>query len=218
VVERTLAVCGPRERVSAVALESGPAGLVAYLGIWPTAEERDAAGLARGRVVALDARSGAVRAVAPLAGRPGYLALVPGRSPLDARLYCVEHVTFLAYDTSVGGRSQFLAFNPGTLQLERELPLRDSPRLGAVAPEGDRAYLLTAGGRLLVHVDLASGVEAPLVPLPGAGYALAVAESVVYVSHPTGSAIWVVDRRRGTIAKTIRVGQRPIELALGSHT
>ena len=217
VVERTLAVCGPGQRVAAVALESGSAGLVVYLGLWHPAEEGDAAGLARGRIVALDARSGAVRAVAPLAGRPGSLAVAPGRTPLDARLYCVEHVTFLSYDTSPGVRSRLLTLDPETLQLERDLPLRDSPLHVTVAPDGDRAYALTAGGRRLVHADLASGVEAPLMSLSGEGYALAVAESWVYVSHPKGGAIWVVDRRRGTVAKTIRVGQRPTELALGSH-
>ena len=218
VVERTLAVCGPRERVSAVALESGPAGPVVYLGLWLPAEDPGASGHARGRVVALDARSGTVRAVAQVAGRPDHLALAPGRSPPDARLYCVEHVPFLAYDTSVGVRSRLLALDPGTLQLERELPLRDSPLHVAVAPDGERAYALTAGGRRLAQVDLASGVEAPLVSLPGEGYALALAEEWVYVSHPKGGAIWVVDRRRGAVARIVRVGQQPIALALGRHT
>lgn len=217
VVERALAVCGPRERVTGVALESGPTGLVVYLGIWYAAEDSGVRGLVRGRVLALDATSGAVLSVAPLAGRPSHLAHAPGRSPHDARLYCVEHVDFLAYDTSTGTRSRLLALHPVTLQLERELTLHDTPLHVAVAPEGDRAYGLTSGGRSLVHVDLATGAESPLVSLPGEGYDLAAAEVLVYVAHPKGSAIWVVDQRRGTVARTIRVGKRPTWLALGSH-
>ena len=197
---------------------SGPAGLVVYLGIWPPAEAPDAAGLARGRVVALDARSGVVRAVAQVAGPPGHLALAPGRSPPDARLYCVEHVAFLAYDTSIGVRSRLLALDPGTLQLERELPLRNSPRHIAVAPDGERAYALTAGGRRLVQVDLASGIEAPARVAPRGGLRPRPGRGVGLRLEPKGGAIWVVDRRRGTVAKMVRVGQRPTELALGSHT
>jgi hypothetical protein len=81
-VERALATCGPGERVTSAALENGPVGIVVYLGICPAAGDGGASGLARGRVLALNATTGAVLAVAPLAGRPSQLALAPGRSPV----------------------------------------------------------------------------------------------------------------------------------------
>jgi hypothetical protein len=217
VVERTLTVCDAGERVTAAALESGTAGSVVYLGIWSAAEDGDPSGGARGRLVALDARSGAVRAAVPADGRPGYLSLAPVRSPRLDRLYCVEDVTYPAYNTSSGVRRRIVVRDPATLQPERDLPLRDAPLRVAVAPDGQRAYALTAGGRQLASVDLASGVEAPPVSLPGPGFALAVSEAWVYISHPASGAVWVTDRKRGAVVKAIGIGPQPTEVALGGQ-
>jgi DNA-binding beta-propeller fold protein YncE len=167
--------------------------------------------------VALDAVSGAVLAVAPLVGFPGDLAFAPGPSQGDERLYCLEHERSSTDDGSGGAPSRLLALNPATLQIEREFPLRDSPLRFAVAPDGERAYALASGGWALVSIDLATDVEAPPVPLPGPGYALAVTEAWVYISHPREHAVWLLDRRRGAVARTIRVDGQPTALALGGR-
>jgi hypothetical protein len=212
-VERTLGVCGRHERVAAVALASGPDGRVAYLGIWHAPDESGTPASGRSRVVAIDAVRGVVLAVAPLAGFPSDLAYVPGRSPGDERLYCLEHVPFPSYDTSDGARSQLLALNPDTLQIERELPLRDSPLHLAMAPDGDHVYALISGGSALMQLSLTTGVEGSPISLPGQGYTLAVTEAWVYVSYPKGDAVWLLDRSLGAIARTVHVSGRPTGLA-----
>jgi hypothetical protein len=194
---------------------------VAYLAIWRAADvgegEGGVPGPGRARVVALDAGSGAVRAVAPLAGFPSDLAYVPGPAPEDARLYCLEHVPFPLYDTSDVTRSRLLALDPVTLEPERELPPRDSPLRVAVAPDGERAYALASGGRELVSIDLVTVAVGPPVALPGLRYALAVTEAWVYVSYLRGDAVWLLDRRRCTIARTVRVDGQPTALALSGR-
>ena len=214
-VERTLAVCGPDERVAAAAFESSPAGLVVYLGTWLSVEEGDAAGPARGRIVALDARTGAVRASAPVDGRPSRLALAPGRSPPDARLFCLEDTPVPAYDTAAGVRSRLLALDPATLQLERAAPLRAGPRYLAVAPDGERAYLLPTLGGTVHEVDLRSGAQTPWAALPGAGAGLVATDRWVYAA--AGDAVWRIDRRAGGRAEILSVGGHPGALALAPY-
>jgi hypothetical protein len=217
VVERTLGVCGRHERVTAVALASGSAGTVAYLGIWHEPDESGTTGPGRSRIVALDAVRGMVLAVASLAGVASDVVYVPGQLPGDERLYCLEHVPFPSYDTSDGARSLLLTLNPDTLQIERELPLRESPVRLAMAPDGNHAYALVSGGSALIQLNLTTGVEASPISLPGQGYALAVTEAWVYVSHPKGNSVWMLDRQRGTIARTIHLDGRPTGLALSTR-
>ena len=90
-VAATAAGCGPHDLVTGLALDDGPGGPVAYLALWrlrPGAARRPrrggrAAGAA-GRVVAVDARTGAPVAVLPLDGVPVLLAARAGAGPARA--------------------------------------------------------------------------------------------------------------------------------------
>jgi hypothetical protein len=84
----------------------------------------------------------------------------------------------------------------------------------AVAPGGGRAYGLTPGGGSLMDLDLGRGLEARRTERPGRGTRLAVGERWVYVAHTAGAEVWQLDRGDGRLAGSIRVGRRPIGLAL----
>ncbi|MGH2353679.1 MAG: hypothetical protein ACRDJN_18910 [Chloroflexota bacterium] len=55
-----------------------------------------------------------------------------------------------------------------------------------------------------------------LVALPGRGLDLALAGERLYIPHPEGNEVWVVDRRRGILQRPVRVGRYPVSLALAS--
>jgi hypothetical protein len=89
-------------------------------------------------------------------------------------------------------------------------------RSGATGPAcAARAPRTTKTGRATGRLT-GKVVPAPRAP-PGLGYALAVTEAWVYISHPRGDAVWLLDRRRGTLARTVRVDGQPTALALGGR-
>jgi hypothetical protein len=61
----------------------------------------------------------------------------------------------------------------------------------------------------VLHVDLTSGAAGRLLALPGVGLGLAATDERLYVPHPDGDRLWVVDRRRGRLMRVVPVGRRP---------
>jgi DNA-binding beta-propeller fold protein YncE len=208
-------VCAADEQVGGLALASGPAGPIAYVALWRGVTSASGVwAIVRPRVVDLDAATGAVAAMQLLSGVPVHLSLgaAPGR--LGTRLYCIEADPDERYDAGAWGR-RLLGLNPETLEVETDLKVaRPISRL-VVAPDGDRAYGLTDAGASLVEIDLLTGATARRIELPRTGHALdiAVTERWVYIANAFGNEIWTVDRVRGGIVRTIRVGQGPVALA-----
>ena len=137
----------------------------------------------------------------------------PGRGAL--RLYCLVGTDYVDADEAIPARGRLLGLDPATLATVSELLLPAWPRALAVAPDGGRAYGLTPGGGSLMDLDLGRGLEARRTELPGLGTRLAVGERWVYVAHTAGDEVWQLDRGDGRLARSIRVGRRPIGLALG---
>jgi hypothetical protein len=127
-------------------------------------------------------------------------------------LYAVEALSGPEDEPPSAYRGRLLGLDPTTLEVQSEWPLTFAPDRFAVAPDGDHAYALHDGA--VVHLDLATGVQARLALLPERGLGLAVTAERVYVSNPYGSEVWAVDRRGGRRVKTIPVGRHPTELVL----
>jgi DNA-binding beta-propeller fold protein YncE len=225
---RTHVVCGPGEQVAGVALRAGPDGPVAYLGISDTRSPEAGPGDARtptppgsaaprslrDRVAAVDARTGRVLAVRALASSPERLQfapLGPDTGSPEGRLYVLEGAPGAESDYSPLGRWRLLGLHPATLETEQEAVLGVRVGALAVAPDGAHAYAVTAGGKDVLQVNLATGVSRRLGALPGynAG-AMTVTAHHVFVPNPLGSEVWVLDRRDGRPAATILVGRRPV--------
>jgi YVTN family beta-propeller protein len=214
-VTRTHTICGDGERISSLALSAGLGG-VAYVGLWRGEYGPSGAWAGFGyRVVALDAERGTVLAVHPLTAPSSHLLLAPGPDAAGDRLYCFEPAEFADQERTVGGRGQLLMLDPRSLDVERAFGLPYTPSRVAVAPDGSAAYGLAFG--TLRRTDLRSGAEATVAALPGPGMAmgLVVTGRSVYVANPKGSEVWVIDRARGVLTRSIPVGQHPVALALG---
>jgi hypothetical protein len=219
-VVRTHPVCAAHESISTLALENGPAGPIAYLGIrdWDSHEvPGPGAGGSDGRdrVIALDADSGAVHAVLLVAGLPGHLTLAPapGRGPTT--LYAVVIRQDEGHDPPTVYHARLLRLNPASLDVESERPLGFVPRRLAVAPDGDRAYALL--DQVVVRLDLTGpgGDATPVALLPGFGFDLAVTHDRLYVSNPFGRELWSIDGRREWAVRSIPVGRGPMGITLG---
>jgi hypothetical protein len=206
-------VCAPEETVTGAAVGDGPTGPVVYLGVSaPATGER--AGDRRGRIVALEWASGAARAVAPLAGAPSDLVLVPAPGGDGRRLYAVETLSRPEDELPGAYRGRLVGFDALTLAPEGELPLPAPPGRVAFAPDGSAAYALAAFGTELLRLDPVAGTVTRLAELPGRAVTLAVARDRIYVPDPYGSAVWALDRRRGRLVRTIPVGRSPMGVAL----
>jgi len=111
---------------------------------------------------------------------------------------------------------RLLALDSATLLAEAAYPLSGEPLSLAVAPVGNRAYahvLHRARQSAIVEIDLASGASHTLVLLPGESLGnLVVTEEHVYAPHTMGDEVWVIDRQRGRLVSTIRVGRHPMHL------
>ena len=214
-VRRTESVCRRGELVKALAVESSPSATTVYVGIMKLAPNIASSGaVVNGRVVAIDARSGAVVATAPLAGAPAHVVLAGSSASPGRWLYVVEAAPGPDGDYAVGGWWRLLALDPVMLDMQREIALPYLPTGFVVAPGGDRAYALTPPDDTLRQVNLATGAESVLAKLPGAGLGLAIAGDRVYVTSPYGSEVWAVDRRRGQVVRTIHVGAHPVAMVV----
>jgi DNA-binding beta-propeller fold protein YncE len=219
-ITRTLRPCEAQELVVGLSLDEGPPGPVAYLAVSqpPTATEP-----ARGRIVALDARTGAVLATLALDGAPGPVALGPAPRRPGRRLYVVEAFPQRISDDEslpATGRGRLLGLNPATLALESEQPVARAPHWLVVAPDGEAAYVLSSGWwERVTRLDLLTGAATPFsfVPNYGLGAGLAVTEERVYVSDPWGHQLWAFDRRRGAHLQTIPIGRGPLEITAGPY-
>jgi DNA-binding beta-propeller fold protein YncE len=227
-VRATHRVCEPGELVAGLALEAattGDGGPRAYVAVrtWPAGG--GGSGVGAGRILALDAASGAPAAVLPLVGAPVSLLLAPSPDS-DLRgggrcLYVVEALAGPESEPPAPYRGRLLALDPTTLAVEATVPL-DAPvtRL-AVAPDGDRAYALL--GHTLLEIDPRTGRAAALATLPGGGLGVAAGRERVFVGAADGGVVWSVERRRpapASGAPAVRThplggaGARPVALLL----
>ena len=220
-VRRTHTVGADPDVVVDAALEPGPPGPVAYLAVWRPAARTDGRWRpAAGRILAVDALTGAGLGAAVLPGPPAQLRLARAPGGAERVLYCLggglgpEGDPGAEADLVAGGPRRLLALDPSTLLPEHEHALPHPVRALAVAPDGDAAYALDAAGRrAVVRVDLRTGTTRRLAALPGAGAALAVTRERVYVADGRG-AVWAIDARSGALVGTLAVGRGPIGLAL----
>jgi hypothetical protein len=117
-------------------------------------------------------------------------------------------------DPFADGPWRLLALDPATLRPDRAHVLPHPVRALALAPDGDAAYALDAGGRReVVRVDLRTGTTRPFATLPAPGADLAVTPERVYIADGR-SAVWALDRRRGALIQTVAVGRGAVGLAL----
>jgi len=219
-------LCAAGERAVSLALQDSAAGPVAYAGLWsPAADWADAGPSGHGRVLAIDARSGATTGVVRVDGVPDALLLAADPHGA-ARLYAVE--ARLEPDeeaTAPRQRSRYdahgwrlIALEPATLAPLDELRLASPPLGLAVAPGGDQAYALVGPAdrsldRALVRLDLQTGAQTVLDRVPGkSGSGLVVTRDRVYVPNPEGRDVWVGDRQ-GRPLTTLAVGEHPQDIA-----
>jgi hypothetical protein len=196
---------------------------VAYLALWD-------ARAAAGRVVAVDAGSGAVLGAQDVRGVPGDVAVAPAPGGAGVRLYCVVAAPAAggaAGPDADGARSspdrswRLLGLHAVTLEPESEVTLPWPAHGLAVAPDGRDAYAYAGPGSLLwgsvlLRVDLVAGAAAPLGPVPGSGIGgLAVTADRVYVPDSGGDTVWVADRR-GRPLPALPTGRRPLAVAAGA--
>ena len=216
-VVRTHPVATGTTAVLSLALGGDEAAPVAYLGLWDWVARR-------GRVLALQAATGAPLAAAPLAGAPEALTLGAAPGGAGARLYGVEAAP--GPDGPAGGdahaaaeRWRVVGLDPLTLAPESEHGLAVAPLWFALAPDGDRGYALSggdtsAGGRALLQLDLASGATRPLTAVPGRARELVASRDRLYALDAHGDRLWAFDRHTGRVVRTVPVGRRPIALTL----
>jgi DNA-binding beta-propeller fold protein YncE len=226
-VTRRQTVCATHEVPMSLTLDRTEHGTVVYVGLWHSAAQGDGVLIPNGgRVLAIDAQSGAVTAVLPLNGVPD--ALFVGNGPEGtSRLYCVEALVDRDEDGTAYQRRarsargwQLWGLDPTTFDVTSEQSLSYPPTGLAVAPEGNQAYGFVEPidwqfHRALVRVDLVSGTETLVARVPGTtGISLAVTEDRLYAPNPEGNEVWVADRQ-GRPLKTIPVGGHPLGIALG---
>jgi hypothetical protein len=220
-VGRTYTVGADPDVVVDAALEPGPPEPVAYLAVWRPAALLDGRWRpAAGRILAVDALTGAGLGAAALSGPPVQLLLAQAPGDAGRRLYCLvggpgaEADLGAEGDLVAGGPWRLLALDPLTLLPEREHTLPHPVRGLAIAPDGAAAFALDAAGRrAVVRLDLRTGTTRRLAALPGAGAALTVTRERVYVADGRG-AVWALDARGGALVGTLAVGRGPVGLAL----
>jgi hypothetical protein len=214
----------PDDYVYGLTLDDRSAAPVAYLAWWNP--QRPA-----GAVLAVNARSGAPVGQYPLRGAPASLTLgpVPGEVASEGAgsrwVYCVEAVPGPTNDPDAGPHAeaigwQLLGLQPTTLALQQQVPLREAPLRLTVPDAGGSAYaVLTRDGRvasrIVLRIELATGVATHLATLPAAARGLAVAADRLYTLDPEGGWLWAVDRRRGRVEQSTQVGRWPVSLVLG---
>jgi DNA-binding beta-propeller fold protein YncE len=218
-VERTHTVCAGRELANGLALESSPAGTVAYVASWGWHDGSGGAGPAwsgrGGRIMALNARTGAILTSVHLPGAPGALILAPAPDGIGQRLYCVDATPGPESEQAVAGGWRLLGLNPATLEVESTLSITYLPRRFAAAPDGNHLYGLNDGGTGVMHHDLATGQQRRLARVRGDGVSLVVTAERVYVPNAHGGEVWAIDRRSGRV-EAIAVGRRPTKIVVGN--
>ena len=197
-----------------------------YLGLWRSGGPGRGG---RGRILALDAASGAIQAAAPLDGAPGDLGVGPAPDRPGPRLYVAVATLEPEDDAAPDDTSRFgqargwrlLGLDAATLAQERDHPLAGPPVWLTVAPDGRDAYALvrdgsgSAAGRLQ-RIDLTTGAASLLGRAPGLGLAgLAVTADRLYVPDTFGDRLWIADRGGRPLGE-IAVGRRPAAIALGA--
>lgn len=205
-------VCAPHEEIRQLLMEQTSTGPIAYLGIGdvgPTDAQHK-----RDRVVAVHANTGAVLRTLPLVSPSEHLLLAAAPERSGSRLYVVEGTPGAENEYTVLGRWRLLGIDPATFEIEREIPVRVMLRALTVAPDGDHAYALPAGGTKLLHLDLLTGALHPLASFPAASVSLVAITRHVYVPDPVGDQVWIVDRRHPDRLRTVNVGRHPTSIVM----
>jgi hypothetical protein len=225
--------CAARDLATGLALWRTPAGPVAFLALWSRAETGAGGRAPAGaRIMAVQALTGRVLEVAPLAGLPrpaaagGSLVLAPGPDG-RIRLYCVEALpgselatwgeTEYGWQFPLSGAWHVLPLTPDRLEPERPVPLAFPPSGLAVAPDGAAAYAFDALGDALLRIDLATGRTTAVASVPGHQPAgLVVAGDRLYASIPQRGQVWGFERQRGARVQVLRAGRQPTGIGLAS--
>ena len=99
----------------------------------------------------------------------------------------------------------------------KDIPMYGTPRGICFSPQGDKAYVCVMGGDTLAEVDVAAGhVVGRQIPC-GENPRHAVLSpdgSTLYVSNNIPGTVTVVNRVPGTIASTIKVGNKARTIAI----
>jgi DNA-binding beta-propeller fold protein YncE len=222
---RDYSLCGARDSLHSLGVGGGPAGPVAYVGLWRSPEATEIYRRAgSGLILAVDVSTGTGVGRAALEGVPEQLVVAPAPDRVGERLYVVEGFPGpeVRNPGEVGGLAphwRLLGMDAVTLAVQQAYALDEEPLALAVAPGGDRAYALTmhsARQTAIVELDLLMGSARRLALLPGQSLGnLVVTEQRVYAPHTFGNEVWVVDRRHGRVTQTIPAGRHPLALALG---
>jgi hypothetical protein len=183
-----------------------------------------------GRLVLLDARTGAIRARSGLPDDAAVTDLALAAPPPGAAgggglaIYAVVGAPGPALDEddwwAPATRFELAALDQTTLDVLAVWPLERRPQALAVAPDGSRAYLLVGlpGGwgwsQRVVVLDLVGGAARRVWPLPSGGFGLALsAAGKLYVADAFGDRLWRVDTRTDTFLGSIPLAGAPIAIA-----
>ena len=219
---------------SVLALLADQEGRRLYVAIWSWVAFRPGTfNDVKGRLVALDAHTGAILGRAPLpadcaATELTLAAAPPGSpgagSPTSPCIYATTSTPGPFRDESaywgVDRRHALIALDPDTLDVVGTWSLDRQPSALAMMPNGTRAYVLAGSGfngpwsRELVSVDLTSSNATRRWPLPDGCFSLALSPvGKVYVADALGDRLWRVDVRQNSNISSIPLPGAPLSLA-----
>ena len=226
-IRSTFTVGNENDRVLAMALDDTTPAPVVYVSLWNDwIESAPGINFGRrwqsGRITALDARTGAVLSTVPVGGVPAQLALTPGRAERTRQLFAVLVNTGAWAEnspTAQGPTHHLVSFDLDSLTPTRVLALTEPLGQLSIAPDARTAYALVEPAQtgIVVHLDLDTGTSRRLARLPALAVGIAISGDRLYVAEPARNVVWVVDRKRGLILRSVPVGNGPIGVAsLGS--
>jgi serine/threonine-protein kinase len=185
-----------------------PAGIAVGLGaVWIANLEGSTA--TTGTVTEVDASSGRVRRVLPIAVRQA----VPNEPTFS---------DIAVDDSASSGRAVWVA-SPFSLSV-----MRIRPRLGstvATVPIGATTSRRLAVGEgavwvttnfAVVRIDPAQNAVVERIPLPFDPRDVAAGAGAVWIANGTGNSVWVLDPQTNRVIDRIPVGNEPVALALGA--
>ena len=233
-VVRHLPLAAPGESV--LAIQAARDGTRLYAAVWQWEDLRGGSGVSagggggggRGRLVALDTRSGVPLAQASLPSHAAVtdLALAAGPGGREGAVYASVATPGPSLDEDDAwygypSRYELAALDPGRLSPLAVWPLPQRPNATAVTPDGARAYVLSgswSGGpwsMRLASLDLATGAQTGAWPLPPSCVSLALAPSGrLYVADALGDRLWRVDTRRDVFLGGVAQPGAPMAVAV----
>ncbi len=160
----------------------------------------------RGRVIVLDAASGARQRSIAVAGEPNALAVDEARQ----RVLVTVHT---------GGGAAVAIYDMRSLALIARLPLEADARPIAITAADGQALVVTSAGRVYLIVEARARVAHVIQMGQGAALVAVDARSGrAFVANPVSNTVGVIDTASGTLLRTVPVGVTPDGLGVSPAT